>query len=283
MREGTVQLKNGYQVGYAEYGAANGVPVFFFHGTPGSRKMRHPQESIPESMNVRLIAIDRPGYGLSDFQPNRTMLDWPENIAEISDQFGIAQFRIVGFSGGGPYALACAYKMPDRVVAVSLMNGVGPLDSCSPKVRSWPVQFAYRSATHANWLLKRVTQYAVEKAKQNFDRCFEWGVARLPECDREVIRRPEIRAIFRESLIEAFRQGSSGFTFDLNLLTRPWGFPLSEIKQPIAMWHGELDAFSNGRPLSQMIPNCKATFLPGEGHLVFFPHWKEILFELMGL
>ena len=108
------------------------------------------------------------------------------------------------------------------------------------------------------------------------------AVPRLPECDEVVITRPEIRAIFKESVTEAFRKGSDAFLWEVKLLTSAWEFPLREISQPVALWHGEIDPFSNGHSLAAMLPNCRETFLP-EGHLLFFTHWPEILRQLVSL
>jgi pimeloyl-ACP methyl ester carboxylesterase len=102
------RLRDGRALGYAEYGDPGGTPVFFFHGSPGSRLQRHPDASIASELGTRIITIDRPGYGLSDFQPERTLLDWPADVAQLADALHIERFAAIGLSGGGPYLLACA-------------------------------------------------------------------------------------------------------------------------------------------------------------------------------
>ena len=124
--ENTLILSDGRSLAYAEYGDSHGKPVFFFHGMPGSRLFRPPDE-ITEKTGVRLITTDRPGYGLSAFQPGRRFLDWPGDISQVADHLGIQKFYAAGHSGGGPYVAACAYALPERVTAAAVLSGAGPV------------------------------------------------------------------------------------------------------------------------------------------------------------
>ena len=102
----TFTLADGRALGFAEYGNPNGKPLFYFHGHPGSRfEARY----LENSETARIIGVDRPGLGLSTYKAGRKILDWPDDIAELANSLGIARFAVAGFSGGGPYALACAY------------------------------------------------------------------------------------------------------------------------------------------------------------------------------
>jgi pimeloyl-ACP methyl ester carboxylesterase len=131
MIQDRVKLRCGKWLGYAEFGDADGYPVFFFHGTPGSRLQRHPSESILHRRRIRLLTIDRPGYGLSDDQPDRVLLDWPDIVQEFADIVGIERFGAVGWSGGGPHAAACAHQIADRVETTVLVSSFAPLDQVS--------------------------------------------------------------------------------------------------------------------------------------------------------
>jgi pimeloyl-ACP methyl ester carboxylesterase len=111
---------------FSIYGDPHGKPVFFFHGTPGSRLFRPPDE-ITSRVGVKLICVDRPGYGNSTFQTGRRILDWPEDIVQIADNLGLDTFAVVGHSGGGPYALACAHRLSDRVSLAATLAGAGPV------------------------------------------------------------------------------------------------------------------------------------------------------------
>ena len=111
----TLRLESGRSLGYAEWGDASGFPLVHFHGSSSSR-LEHPVQ--PEVLEgVRLVTIDRPGHGLSEFQPERTLLDWPRDVAALTDHLGIERFAVSGWSAGGPYALACAYRMPEQLHA----------------------------------------------------------------------------------------------------------------------------------------------------------------------
>ena len=122
-----IRLGDGRRMGFAQYGDPAGRPLFFFQGTPSSRLL-HPDQTITRSLGVRHIQLDRPGFGLSDFQPGRTLLDWPDDVAKVADRLGIERFAVVGVSGGGPYVAACAYRIPQRLTAAAMVGSVAPLD-----------------------------------------------------------------------------------------------------------------------------------------------------------
>ncbi|MGB9300944.1 MAG: alpha/beta fold hydrolase, partial [Anaerolineae bacterium] len=124
----TIVLPGGRTLGFAEYGDPSGRPVLFFPGTPSGRLFHHPDESIALSLGARVLTIDRPGYGLSDFQPGRTLLDWPSDVMALADALGIARFAAAGISGGAPYVAACAFRIPDRLTAAAIVSGLGPID-----------------------------------------------------------------------------------------------------------------------------------------------------------
>jgi pimeloyl-ACP methyl ester carboxylesterase len=124
-----IRLRDGRSLGYAEYGDPAGKPVIFFQGTPSSRLFHHPDESIAVSLGAHIITMDRPGFGLSDFQLGRTLLDWPDDVVELAKALKIDRFAVAGISGGGPYVAACALKIPQRLTAAAIISGVGPVDA----------------------------------------------------------------------------------------------------------------------------------------------------------
>ena len=124
----TVTLKDGRRLGFAEYGASTGRPVFHFHGS-GSSRFEHPSaESMLDLMGIRFISVDRPGHGLSDFQPQRRLVDWPGDVCYIADHLGIGEFYVEGYSAGAPHALACAHQLPERVLAGAVYGCVAPMN-----------------------------------------------------------------------------------------------------------------------------------------------------------
>ena len=159
-QKNTLSLKDGRKLGLAQYGAKEGIPVFYFHGYPTSRLEATLMEPFISGLNIRLIALDRPGYGFSDFSPERQILDWPDDVKECADMLGFDRFSVVGVSGGGPYALACAYKMPEKLRKVSVICGLGPLHSFElRKMMRWPLHGSFIFAT----FFPRFYEVAVQK------------------------------------------------------------------------------------------------------------------------
>ena len=130
----TIKLKDGRLLGYAEYGAPEGKPVFYFHGFPGSRlDWLLCDASAAAELNIRIIAIDRPGMGLSDFKRGREILDWPDDVVELADVLQVDRFAVLGISGGGPYACACAFKISERLTTTAIVCGMGPSEAPGAK------------------------------------------------------------------------------------------------------------------------------------------------------
>jgi pimeloyl-ACP methyl ester carboxylesterase len=123
-----ITLRDGRRLGFAEFGDRQGKPVFYFHGFPGSRLEARLADRISRESKIRFIGIDRPGYGLSSLKPGRTFVDWADDVIGLADALGVDRFSILGVSGGGPYAAACACKIPDRLDTIGIICGMGPVD-----------------------------------------------------------------------------------------------------------------------------------------------------------
>jgi len=126
-----IKLRDGRSLGYAEYGNLQGKPVLHFHGLPSSRLEMHSAalDEIATRLNARVIVVERPGMGLSDFKPGRTIGDWPSDVIQLADALGLDRFAVMGLSGGGPYVTVCALKIPKRLTAAGIISGVGPLEA----------------------------------------------------------------------------------------------------------------------------------------------------------
>jgi pimeloyl-ACP methyl ester carboxylesterase len=120
-----VTLRDGRNLAYAEYGRRRGSPAFYFHGTPGGLLEGRLLDEAARLQDVRLIAVDRPGYGSSDFKKDRRITDWPGDVADLADALEIDRFGVVGLSGGGPHVQACAAAMPERVTTAVIVSGAG--------------------------------------------------------------------------------------------------------------------------------------------------------------
>jgi pimeloyl-ACP methyl ester carboxylesterase len=282
----TLRLRDGRLLGYAIYGDPAGRPVFYFHGFPGSRLEAQLADRVAARMGIRLIALDRPGFGLSDFKPHRTIFEWPEDVIKIADALGIDRFATVGVSGGGPYAAACALRIPHRLTAVAIVCGLGPLDilaSTDGIVRTNHLIFFV--GRHLPWLARISLWRIAYQVRRNPEGMLRRMIAALPDPDKAVLARPEVKTAMKDNVVEAFSSGSRGAACELLLYTRPWGFLLKDIATRVDLWHGEQDVSvppTMAQYQAQAIPNCRAIFYPGEGHFsLVINHMEEILNGLL--
>jgi len=280
------RLADGRRLGYLEYGDPDGLPVLLFHGLPASRLQGHPDRSIAADTGVRLIGVDRPGYGLSDYQPNRALLDWPADVAALADGLGLDRFAIVGISGGGPYAAACAWKIPERLSAVTLVSPMGRLADDAETLANmpWISRFMLSLAQRNEGSLRLPGTVLRMVARHWMGGYLGVMNAHLPAVDRKIYHRPAVQALIRADLLEAFRNGPDGAVHDIVLLARPWGFTPRDIHMPVQLWHGEQDTtvpIRIARSLAASIPDCRPHFLDQAGHYLFVDCWRQILGELL--
>ncbi len=266
----SIQLAGGRTLGYAEYGNPDGQPIFYFHGHPGSRYEAGFLTEQAERLGVRLIGVDRPGMGLSSYQERRKIVDWPEDVTALADCLHIDRFSVIGYSAGGPYALACAYLIPNRLNACGIVSS-----AASP---SWYLSFlpawAYRLVMPIARRLFRDEKKVLKLMAQTM---FIWI-----RPDRNVLSLPEVKKVVAASLVETLKQGAKGAVYDGALVECPWGFRLEEVAFPrVYLWHGLLDpevSIHKGRKLAARLAHCQATYLPGEGHISpIINHAQEIL------
>ena len=277
----SIHLTDGRQLGYSEWGAPNGAPILFFHGTPGSRLEHYSDTSIVEKMNVRLIVVERPGYGLSDYSSHRTLLDWPDDITQLADTLGLDRFTVMGFSGGGPYALSCAHNLPNRINEVVLLSSTAPFDApglLNDMVDGNRAMFEL-AATQPDKLEAQLAEVA--STPEALLAIFEGS---LPEPDKAIFADADFRNMYKASLGASLIQGLNGMVWDMGITARPWGFDPAEIITPVQLYHGEQDLnvpVTMGRYLAEVIPNCDAMMFPNEGHFLMFRYWQTILEKLI--
>jgi pimeloyl-ACP methyl ester carboxylesterase len=258
----TIPLRDGRRLGYAERDDPGGRPLLYFHGWPGSRVEGRLGDEAARAKGVRLIALDRPGMGLSDYLPRRTLVDWPDDVIQVAAALGLDRFAVLGISGGGPYAAVCAWKLSERLTGAGIVSGLAPVDAPGgiagmSRRNRLAFQLAGRLAA-----LRRVLMAATAvSVRRHPDRVLERGVAAA--VDKQYLDRSDVRAILGESLSEAFRSGSRGPAWEMGLCARLWGFRLEDIRAPVHVWHGEQDAsapVTMGRYLATVIPECRASF-----------------------
>jgi pimeloyl-ACP methyl ester carboxylesterase len=266
-----VKLPDGRRLGYAEYGDPQGAPAFYCHGFPGSRLEALLFDQPARQHKLRVIAPDRNGLGLSDPKPGRQLLDWAADVEALADLLEIDRFFLIGISGGGPYATACAYQLADRLNGFTLVCPLGPLDQPALlNAMRWHAQINFRSIRMTPWLSQLSFRFAVVPFAQHWPQwIYQMMLGFAPAADRAVLTHPRIRAAITASLSEAVRQGADGVLQEMALYTRPWGFDPAKIDLPVQLWHGTADEtvpLLHGRTLAEQLANCDIHMVEGEGH-----------------
>jgi pimeloyl-ACP methyl ester carboxylesterase len=281
----TLRLSYGRQLGFAAYGSTSGCPVFHFHGSASSR-LEHPaSEEMLVDLDIRFISVDRPGHGLSDFQPGRRLLDWPEDIRQLSAHLGIDRFYVEGYSAGGPHALACAHQLPEQVIAGALIGSAAPMNRPGA-YDGLPLsnQLLARSGRWFPWLTYLIRRLMRRMVMGDAEKTARQLMASIPESDKAILYKSQNMEIFVNSVREGFRPGSRGVAYDDILINRAWGFDLDHIQARIDIWQGEADVnvpAHAARYLDQNLPHPRMTFVPGAGHFFLFDRWGEVLSKLM--
>lgn len=276
--------KDGRRLAFSEYGQAGGSAVLFCQGTPSSR-LAHPDSAITRELGARLVVIDRPGFGRSDFQPGRRITDVAAAAAAVMDALDLVRFAVIGVSGGGPFAAAIAQALPERVTRAALTGSTGPLDGPGTFAGMTPVRrMGYLIARHVPRLMP-VAIRLTNDPRRGAERFFSAYTRHNPPADQAILARAEIREMFLRSYRESFRQGIKAFAEEVCLGAGDWGFPLEEIRCPVDIWHGEADNSTPpamARHLAARIPGARLHLLPGQGHVfVYGDLWREVLTSLL--
>lgn len=291
-----ITLRDGRQLGFAEYGKPDGLPLMLFHGTPGSRLLTFLERAEwIQRLGFRVLTPERPGCGLSDPAPKRNIGDWADDVAELADQLGLDRFHVAGGSGGGAFALACALRLPNRVRSATLICSGSPpqflRNSKDMHKGNRVAFFLARNAPPLLRLLKVLMARGIRKwhePKNDAEKTKMLArkqkmLARMCEWDRRTAeaRGDDPRAMLQ--IKEAFRQGSAGPYHDMMLVSHAWGLDIHTNKVPVFLWHGTADNFvpvSSARAFAQHIPHCEAHFIEGAGHMLLGS--EELSAKIMG-
>lgn len=278
----TMILKDGRKLGFAQYGDPSGKPVFFFHGGAGSR-LEHPANVC--AIGVRLITTDRPGHGLSDFQQDRKLLDWPNDVLQLANHLGISKFYVFGWSAGGPHALACAYKLPKHVLGGGVAAGLAPMNRPNAtKGMKYSGQIYSFTAKHLPGLIGHFRRLARNTILADTGKARQQLMAAFPKNEREFMGiSGNLEMLFRD-VCEGYRSDWRGVAQDDMIIFQDWGFNIADIGVRFDIWHGYQDRnvpYQAGKYMQLKIPNNRATFLPGEGHIFLLKYWSKILQTLV--
>jgi pimeloyl-ACP methyl ester carboxylesterase len=278
-REGKTQLSDGRTLAYADRGPPDGTPLIFHHGTPGSRAGHHPDPSVYEDAGVRAVTYDRAGYGLSDRLEGRDVAAVASDISTLADELGFDRFAVMGVSGGGPHALACAALLADRVTRAVVMVTPAPnedgFDFLAGMTQSNINEF--NAALAGPDAIARYLAPYVETLRTQPEAVIDELAAELPPPDQATIARPEVREMLVTNWQEATRQGAAGWMDDDLAFTRQWGFDLADVASEVRIWQGELDVLApqaHGRYVAERLPNATFDLVAGKGHMLY-DAWPE--------
>jgi pimeloyl-ACP methyl ester carboxylesterase len=271
----------GRRVAVWRFGCVGGWPLVWNHGGLICGRDAKVMEAAARKCGADIFSIDRPGIGRSDFWSMSSIAEWPLTVARVADVLQMGKFAVAGWSGGGPYALACAAVMPERVRAVATVAGMAPLETVShvfelglwadrlliPTARWWP-----RSAATLMWLAWRLP-----------DRYLAWEARHGAVGSRD--RAAPEAAI--ASLVAAVRESTSGgvrgMVDEYRRYYGSWGFDLEDVRQSVTIWQGAQDTWlplKHARRLASALPNSTLRVVPSTGHLIPVVIADEILDDL---
>ena len=279
----SVTLPDGRELAYEEYGDPAGEPVLSFHGGLSSRLDAAPAHQAALDLGVRLISPDRPGIGWSTFQPGRRLLDWPADVAALTDALDIDRFAVMGWSCGGPYAAVCGARMSERITAVGLLSSAVPLELVgTTKGLARDDRILLFLVRWAPWLASALLRVTIGDATET--RLYREIRRSFPAVDRAAL---EERGSIVDAVAfvkESMRQGAEGCLQDYRVFGSPWGFDLREVTAPVQIWEGEED--DTGPPeyrelLLRYLPHAQLSVVPGEGHLSLLQHQAPAILSLL--
>jgi pimeloyl-ACP methyl ester carboxylesterase len=287
--EGSIAVRDGRRLSFAEFGSPRGAAIVWMHGTPGARR-QVPLEAraYAAEHDLRIIGLDRPGIGTSTPHLYADILDWVGDLERVADTLAIDTMRVIGLSGGGPYALAAGAGLPERVHGVGVLGGVAPTQG-PDAIRGGLVELAAYAAPVLS-LTRVPLGYALAAGLRLVaplaGPAIDTYAAFQPRGDKELLARPEFRAMFLDDLLNGGRFHVGAPLSDIILFTRPWGFTAADVKVPVRWWHGDHDHIiphAHGEHVASRLPDCRFETIPGESHLGGMGVATHVLEELMDL
>jgi len=280
-RPRTMTTQSGVVVGLYEYGDPAGEPVLVFHGIPACGAGFAFADEPARRRGVRLVAPDRPGVGLSAPAAAPAIGSYPAIVAELARDLGIGRFALWGYSGGGPYALACAAGLAWQVTRVAIASGMG-------QVGVWADAGDFATTDRRMLVMARKSPRlarAIMAASARLARLSPAAAARsfarqLSQSDKTVLAEMGPPAEAMALFTSAFLHGARGVIDDYRAVARPWGIDLAAIQAPVRIFHGDADPMvplRHAQDLARRIPAADLVVWPGEGHLATVTHVGEVL------
>lgn len=278
------RLADGRVVAYLDGGDRTGYAVFGLHGTPGCRLSRWPDDDVYGHAGVRYITTDRAGFGQSSRHRGRIVADEADDILAVADALGIERFAVVGGSGGGPHALACAALLAGRVERVACQSSLAPIGPGGMSRSEWLDGMAQEHAVELTWA--EAGEEMLEREMAGAQRLMDERLALDPgsllgedtsEGDRAFLLRPEVVGAFGRIVAEQAAYGVGGSVDDMLAFIRPWGFNLFSIGVPVLVTHGAKDSsapLAHGLWLASRIATAQTWISQTGGHLPRTPRGR---------
>ena len=288
-----VTTPDGLHLEVLTMGPIDGYPLIYHSGSPSAAVPYAPFEDVLQRLEMRLVTYSRPGYGTSTPRPARerawTVADDVGDTVAVLDELGIGEFVTLGWSGGGPRALACAALLPARCRAAVSLGGVAPSDAPGLDWTAGMGPENVRDFEAARQGRDVVEPYIAEQVARMPDVTAADITAAfgqlVDEVDAEALT-GELAEYVAESFRHAAVQGSVGLLDDTMVIVNPWGFEVTEITAPVSIWQGGHDLmvpFGHGQWLAANIPGARAHLLDDEGHISLVHRIEEMLAELREL
>lgn len=275
------------RIGFSEFGSHDGPVVVWLHGTPGARR-QIPCEAreYAEERGFRLLGLDRPGVGSSTTHRYSSISEFTSDFQLVLNTLGVDRCSVIGMSGGGPYTLACAHHLADRVVSVAVVGGVAPV-SGPDGIAGGAVDNARAVEpllTRAGGPIGKLVSAALSVARPLADPAISTYGRFSPEADRELLSRPEFRAMFLDDLLHGGSRRMEAPFNDLSLFVKDWGFRVGDVTTPVTWWHGDADniiPYAHGVHMTTLLPNAELITVPGQSHLSTLGMSVEIIDRLL--
>jgi pimeloyl-ACP methyl ester carboxylesterase len=278
MVDASMTLADGRTLAFTDLGAPEGTPAFYFHGAPGGRLELAAQDEAFRAAGVRVITADRPGYGGSSPRPGRTTADWTDDVAALADHLGFDRFAVMGLSSGGPYTVACAALLGDRVT--------GALVAAGNTDMSWPESGNGYLQSELDIMAMDDEAAAVAWCEEHYGADgsgFLGGDLDLGEIDNVFLADETQLTSLMNAMGEAFRQGVIGYAHDITVQGRAWTFDPGAIIVPTLVVHGDDDRLvplAHSEHTAQLIPTAELRIIAGCGHLSLVAHLPTLAREI---
>jgi len=277
-----IRLSGGQTLGYAQYGDPGGKPVLHFHGLPSSRfELFTPAtDEIATRLGARVLVIDRPGIGISDYHPY-SISAWPDLVVEFAEALHLDRFAVMGYSSGGKYVAACAWKIPARLTSAGIVSGNCSYDLPGARLTlSRQDKLLYTFADKLPLLLRFLLWIIARNVRKNPASVLSL-FPETSQVDKNALVTPEIQRLLTKMVGGAFQQGTRAAALDWQLEARSWGFPLKDIQLPVQIWHGGQDkivATEQGRIMAGALSGGQLKIFPDDGHIsLMMNHYEELL------